>query len=396
MKILFQGWINIPHSYAIVFCFTLIHLFKKYKDKIEFYIQEEPYYQKKWENIRKINYGKEYNDILSNFKRYNGEPIDLIYRHSYPFNIIRNDSDKMLPICVFYTSEYLCLSDADFKFIGNINDALINCKNFHFFTPSQWSSNSLDIIGKFDNKILRHGVDTSIFYHDISKRKELRQQLHVSDDDILLTHLGAMTANKGSHIVIVVFDYIINKLHDKRFKLLLKGSSELYDSVQHIRDYFTRFGIQGNNASELLKNIIFIDKMIEFDDIRHIYNATDLYLAPYLAEGFNLPVLEALACGTKVLVPRTGSTVEFIKDISNNGGSDFITIVNSIITVADGHKFLNHIDSTELAMLIYQNYSKYKMELDCTKMCQYINEQYSWNKVSELLYNYFVSLVGHE
>ena len=30
LSILFCGWINIPHSYAIVNCFQLVHLYKNY------------------------------------------------------------------------------------------------------------------------------------------------------------------------------------------------------------------------------------------------------------------------------------------------------------------------------------------------------------------------------
>lgn len=48
LNVLFEGWINIGHSYAIVNCFQLIHLFKNYKDKINFYVNEREYYRKEW------------------------------------------------------------------------------------------------------------------------------------------------------------------------------------------------------------------------------------------------------------------------------------------------------------------------------------------------------------
>ena len=37
-------------------------------------------------------------------------------------------------------------------------------------------------------------------------------------------------------------------------------------------------------------------------------------LAPYFAEGFNLPVLEAAACGIPVICTRGGATDEFVTD----------------------------------------------------------------------------------
>ena len=40
----------------------------------------------------------------------------------------------------------------------------------------------------------------------------------------------------------------------------------------------------------------------------------DCYVSPYRAEGFNLPVLEAIACGTPVIVTEGGATDDFCPD----------------------------------------------------------------------------------
>ena len=44
------------------------------------------------------------------------------------------------------------------------------------------------------------------------------------------------------------------------------------------------------------------------------YQAADAYISPYRAEGFNLPVLEAIACGTPVICTNGGSTDDFLDD----------------------------------------------------------------------------------
>jgi glycosyltransferase involved in cell wall biosynthesis len=44
-----------------------------------------------------------------------------------------------------------------------------------------------------------------------------------------------------------------------------------------------------------------------------LYQAADAYVSPYLAEGFNLPVLEAAACGTLMICTQGGPTDDFTR-----------------------------------------------------------------------------------
>jgi glycosyltransferase involved in cell wall biosynthesis len=65
----------------------------------------------------------------------------------------------------------------------------------------------------------------------------------------------------------------------------------------------------------LENNIRFVEGSVLESGLRHMYNAVDLYISPYLAEGFNMMVLEAIACGTRVLVSKGGSTDDFIEEL---------------------------------------------------------------------------------
>jgi glycosyltransferase involved in cell wall biosynthesis len=44
-----------------------------------------------------------------------------------------------------------------------------------------------------------------------------------------------------------------------------------------------------------------------------LYRCSNVYVAPYQAEGFNLPALESIASGTPLIVPRGGSTDDFTR-----------------------------------------------------------------------------------
>jgi len=53
---------------------------------------------------------------------------------------------------------------------------------------------------------------------------------------------------------------------------------------------------------------------VEEEDLPALYNGADLFVFPSLYEGFGLPVLEAMACGTPVVTSNTSSLPEVAGD----------------------------------------------------------------------------------
>lgn len=421
LRILFEGWWQIAHSYAICFSFQLIHLYKNYgpngkikKNAIEFYLLEADYYNPEWNNKKKLVYSEEYNNILKNINSWNGEEIDLIYRQTYPYNINVTTQNKNIPKCVFYTSEFSQLNNSYFqvekppgldkdKYEEYISQFLKQFKNIYFTSPSEWSSRGM--IRYLDNeeksvrnRIITHGVDTSIFKIDLTHRQEIRKMYNIKDTDILMINIGAMTTNKGILLILEVLNILVNKMRKTYYKLMLKGSDDLYKCKQFLEKYFEDFKMQGQMSqleidNLLNNNIIFTSKTLSYSKINDIFNASDLYISPYLCEGFNLVALETLTSGLSVLVPRTGSTKEFIEAIYNNGGDEYITYVDSEVVIDSNGMCQNHINLQNLLnTLLNTDFKKEKKNYQ--QMVNYINKELSWDKVSELLLDYFNEILN--
>lgn len=64
--------------------------------------------------------------------------------------------------------------------------------------------------------------------------------------------------------------------------------------------------IKDNNLTDLIIRPGFVDTQ----DLVSLYNLATVYIQPSLYEGFGLPVLEAMACGTPVLCSNAGSLPE--------------------------------------------------------------------------------------
>lgn len=406
-KVLFQGWINVPHSYACVNCFQLVHLFKNYGDLLEIYVEEKDYFRKEWNNVKQLVYTEEYNQILKNLKQWNGEEVDLVYSITYPYNIspfVING--KVIPKCIFYTSEFSELDTSYFTLdhkLGFASDSDITShlkkypEKIYFTSPSKWSSRGMI---KYDvnndkNRIITHGADLNILKKNKTneQRKKIRDFYKIKDTDFLMLNIGAMTQNKGIIQIIQSLNILVNKLNKTHYKLLLKGTGDLYQSRQFLEIYFKSMEEQGfittNEKNNLLDNhIIFTDKTFTYVRINDIYNAADLYISPYIAEGFGLVPLESLASGLRIVVPKTGSTKEYIEDIYKNGGDDLITYVESQVVELQNNFRQNHIELQDIVNSILQAESKNQNIENYEKMRDYIEENYSWNNVSKLLYEY--------
>lgn len=135
-------------------------------------------------------------------------------------------------------------------------------------------------------RVVYLGVDTSFY----SKKEQNKK------DQIL--YVGSMNARKNFIGVLKAFEL----LNDKKYKLLMVGN------------FSSNFMIDEQNqkildASKNNPNIEFIQNTSN-EKLVELYQDSKLFLFPSLYEGFGLPVLEAMACGTPVVCSHSSSLPE--------------------------------------------------------------------------------------
>lgn len=405
MNLLIEGWFNIPHSYANVACFEMFAMYKLFSNEIKFYIKEREYFCKNWKKTNVLP--EHYANVLFNpsiFKPYSeNQKIDIIYRIIFPYDISIDNKNIHIPKCIFYTSEYAMLTpDYFMNKNGRFSDMSVLKKylhnfryNLYFTCPSKWSSLGLEKIDSTSkNKIITHGVDTSIFYKDDVSRKKVRNQYSVLDSEILLMNIGAMSSNKGIVFILLALIVLVRNGF-KNVKLFIKGIANLYQTTTALQECFAKLETHSSKeeCEYIMKNHLVITyDTLDFNQMKDLYNACDLYVSPYVAEGFNLTPLEALACGCNVAVSSTGSTQEYIDDIFNHGGSNFIHKIKSNVIEADS-KMYNQIDINDLIQIIHR-FIKNNNRYDNSEMISYIQKEYSWDKVAKLKIDYFKEILS--
>jgi glycosyltransferase involved in cell wall biosynthesis len=166
-----------------------------------------------------------------------------------------------------------------------------------------------------------------------NSKKDIVKIFGVQEDKVKVTYLGVDPAFKvevdKERVEGVLSKYEIEgkfvlsvcQLHKRKNLLrLLLAFSHLKDSNK-IRHTLVLAGGPGDGTNEIeyfltstRRKDILVTGCIPDEDIRFLYNAADLFVYPSLYEGFGLPVIEAMACGTPVVTSNVSSLPEVAGD----------------------------------------------------------------------------------
>lgn len=138
-------------------------------------------------------------------------------------------------------------------------------------------------------KILKNGIDISQYGYDIKIREKKRKELGISDETLVVGHVGRFNKQKNHAFLLQIFDEIQKKQKDAI--LMLIGEGELRDQVKE-------------QAKQLG-----IDSKIQFmgirSDINELYMAMDVLVFPSLYEGLPNVIVEAQTTGLPCLISNT-------------------------------------------------------------------------------------------
>ena len=150
--------------------------------------------------------------------------------------------------------------------------------------------------------------------------------------------------------------------------LVMVGKALVDDKIPQTRAINSLIG-----KLELNKQIIKTG-FIEEDDLAAIYNLAKLTLLPSYYEGFGLPVLESMACGT----PAVASNVSSIPEISK-----------------DNIFFCDPADPQDIAKKIKEVFGLSPRKLDgLSQKIQKESEKYSWHRVAAETANVYRSVIN--
>lgn len=160
-------------------------------------------------------------------------------------------------------------------------------ENLTLVTPSAWLKKQVEVsfLSQYPVVTINNGIDLSIFK---PTKSDFREKYDLKDKIILLGVANPWSAKKGLNVFVE-----LSKLIDEKYKIVLVGLSE-------------------KQIEDLPENILGLPKTNNQTELAKIYSAADYFINPSVEETMGLVTVEALACGTPVIVSNSTAVPEVV------------------------------------------------------------------------------------
>jgi len=307
-RLIVEGWRFLPHSYAIVNQWQLLALLRR---NIVLKVVDAPFYRPSWQVQAGLFEPSAEQALRSIEVAQPAESADVTLRVFFPYNFSPSRSRLT---AIFATLEQQLIRRSFVSDLREYEQLLRGPPppNVKVVTPSRWSAEGFYRAGFARDQVLvvPHGVDTGTFHPMPDIREQVRSRMPVLDGEFVFLNVGGMFGNKGIDLLLRGFAEVRRKFPYAR--LVLKGMDHLYDSRALLHQSIRT--LSAGDQQLVLQRMTYLGDSLSHSAMATLYQIADAYVSPYRAEGFNLPVLEAAACGIPIICTRGGPTDDFVTD----------------------------------------------------------------------------------
>ncbi|MGQ9494141.1 MAG: glycosyltransferase family 4 protein [Anaerolineae bacterium] len=143
-------------------------------------------------------------------------------------------------------------------------------------------------------------VDQTLF-RPLSVPPILRQKYALDESKRYILYVGSEDPRKNIETLLQAFGIVQQQVPTAR--LIKAGAAYFPAQREKLVKLVAELGLEGK--------VCFLDHVPE-EDLPLLYNAADVFVLPSLYEGFGLPALEAMSCGTPVIAANRASLPEVV------------------------------------------------------------------------------------
>lgn len=281
IKVNYKGSIFIHHSLAMVNRELLCELIKNQ----EFDIGYIPFEKHQFIPPRSTKFHS-----LLELKNGHSDP-DFCIRHLWPPNFEKVPNCRLIVILPW---EYgLIPIDWLEKIDKNVDEVWV----YTTFLRDSFVNSGVD---KSKVRVIPLGTDPLLFN---SSQKPLERISKLVGNRFCFLFNGGAILRKGTDILVNAY---LNEFNPDEPVCLVIKDSDMYG--KRLAERIKKLALLDTVAP-----IVYFSDTLSHDELPGLYAACDCYVHPYRAEGFGLPVAEALACGKPVIVTDGGACLDFVK-----------------------------------------------------------------------------------
>lgn len=149
--------------------------------------------------------------------------------------------------------------------------------------------------------IVPNGIDTDCYRFDEDRRVKLRSAMNISDDEMVIGHVGGFNHQKNQQFMVRLAKYIETQNPNLKFRMLLIGRGYMLEQTK-----------------ALAKELQVCDKVYflkQRTDVADLLQAMDVFFLPSLFEGFPIVGIEAQTAGLPTLMSSTISKEAELTDL---------------------------------------------------------------------------------
>lgn len=169
------------------------------------------------------------------------------------------------------------------------------------WTPSNFSAKALIDSGVgVPVHVVPNGVDLEIFSPTGARYPS------VGGKRFTFLYVGGTIYRKGIDLLLDAYTTAFSRADDVSLLIKDTGSKTLYrgqTAENVIHEYQCR-----DDAPE----IVYLEDELSRPQLAALYRRCDVLVSPYRGEGFSLPTLESMSCGTPAIVTKGGATDDFV------------------------------------------------------------------------------------
>ena len=186
---------------------------------------------------------------------------------------------------LFYPVEWICSWWTDVLITINKEDYSLARKSFH---------------SKKTEYVPGVGIDISRFSNEEYDPSQKRNELGLPQDAKVILSVGELNRNKNHRIVLKA----LGEIDNTNIYYLIAGQDGTEKEI--LLRLATEIGMEGRFQLLGYRN-----------DVDELYKSADLFILPSIREGLSVSTMEALACGTEVLISNIRGNVDLV-DSSNS------------------------------------------------------------------------------